>query len=262
MENLRATHPRTSHEAPGRRDVSPWSAASQPSGHATADGPPAPLDAQADPADAAPFKVLLLASLPSLRQQALALTRHRADADDLVQATVSSALGAWASFEMGTNFRAWMGRIMQNRFISDRRRRRETVDVDDAPANLLARSGGQEESLALRELRRNLARLPADHRLALMMIAVQGASYDELSERLGVAVGTLKCRVFRARRQLQIWMMGETPGRAEVKAGVKAGGKHGGGTCRGTRKGATQAAGVPPGRLHPEPSRISSDRID
>ncbi len=158
------------------------------------------------------FHDLLLSALPSLRQQALALTRHRADAEDLVQSAVTNALAAQHSFEPGTNFRAWMTRIMRNRFFSNFRRRRETVDIDDAPSSLLGRSGGQEESIAFKELRANLARLPADQRLVLLMISVQGLSYEEASEQLGVAVGTLKCRVFRARKQLKAWMLGEDEG--------------------------------------------------
>jgi RNA polymerase sigma-70 factor (ECF subfamily) len=164
------------------------------------------------------FHALLLATLPSLRQQALALTRHRADAEDLVQAAVTNALAAQASFIPGTNFRAWMTRILRNRFFSNLRRRRETVELDDAPAASLARSGGQEDNIAMQELRRNLARLPADHRLALLMISVQGLSYDEVSATLGVAVGTLKCRVFRARKLLQRWMLGEEAQAAPQRA--------------------------------------------
>jgi len=157
------------------------------------------------------FHSLLLASLPALRQQALALTRRRADADDLVQNAVSNALAARASFAAGTNFKGWMYRIMRNRFFSDIRRRRETVTMEDAPGDAFARPGNQEDNLALGELRRNLTRLPAEHRVALLAITVQGLSYEEASEQFGVAVGTLKCRVFRARKQLQAWMLGEAP---------------------------------------------------
>lgn len=159
--------------------------------------------------DAAGFHEQLVGLLPVLRQQALALTRNRADADDLVQAAVTNALAARASFEAGTNFRAWMIRILRNRFFSNMRGRRDTVDIDAAPAPQLARSGGQEEMLEMQELRRCLARLPADQRLVLLMISVQGLSYEEASAQLGVAVGTLKCRVFRARALLRGWMLGE-----------------------------------------------------
>ncbi len=165
------------------------------------------------------FKDLLLANLPTLRQQALALARNRADADDLVQTTVMNALAAQASFTLGTNFRAWTMRILRNRFFSNIRARRETVAIDDAPASRLARSGGQEGHIEMQELRRCMAKLRADDRLLLMMISVQGVSYEQASEEFGIAVGTLKCRVSRARKQLQAWMLGEEPASERDKAG-------------------------------------------
>ena len=155
------------------------------------------------------FQTLLVDSLPMLRRRAFSLTRHPADAEDLLQTAVASALAAQNSFEPGTNFRAWMTRILRNRFFSNMRSRRETVELDDAPAGLMGRSGGQEERLAVEELSRCLARLPAEQRRILLMITVEGLSYAESSERLGVAIGTLKCRVFRARRQLRVALLGE-----------------------------------------------------
>ena len=187
------------------------------------------------------FHTALVEVLPSLRQQAYALTRNRADADDLVQAAVGNALAAKNSFQPGTNFKAWMLRIVRNRFLSDMRRKRETVAVEDAPAEIFARSGGQEDSLVMQELRRNLARLPADQRLALMMVTVQGMSYEEVSEELGVAVGTLKCRVFRARKQLEAWLMGEeAPARAKASRAAKTSGAR----ARDSRNMRDDAAGI------------------
>lgn len=163
------------------------------------------------------FHDLMMAALPSLRQQALALTRNRSDADDLVQTAVANALAAKNSFEPGTNFRAWMGSILRNRFLSDCRRRRPTASIEDAPPASLARSGGQEESLAMKELHHHLARLPAEQRLLLMMISVQGASYEEASAQMGIPVGTLKARVSRTRAQLRSWILGEAPARPLLK---------------------------------------------
>ncbi len=197
------------------------------------------------------FHELLLGALPSLRQQALALTRHRADAEDLVQSAVTNALAAQHSFEPGTNFRAWMTRILRNRFFSNFRRRRETVDLDDAPSSLMGRSGGQEESIAFKELRANLARLPADQRLVLMMISVQGLSYEEASEQLGVAVGTLKCRVFRARKQLKAWMLGDDEAPAASPSMSPAG------TKRATRQTAPRAGRRPSNSLPEDGLRLS-----
>ncbi len=76
-----------------------------------------------------PFHDQLLAILPKLRIQALALTRNRSAAEDLVQEAVCNALRAQASFVPGTNFPAWMHRILRNRFISDRRKHRDTADM-------------------------------------------------------------------------------------------------------------------------------------
>lgn len=155
------------------------------------------------------FHAALVALLPKLRVQALSLTRNRADADDLVQAAVTNALAAQASFTPGTNLGAWMYRILRNRFISDRRRLRETVDMDDAPPEAFARAASQEDSLALRELRAEMAKLPADQRIALVMVTVQGMSYEEVAAATGCAVGTAKCRVFRARCTLEARLLGD-----------------------------------------------------
>ncbi|HEY8612424.1 MAG TPA: sigma-70 family RNA polymerase sigma factor [Roseomonas sp.] len=160
----------------------------------------------------ADFHKLLVTTLPRLRVQALALTRNRADADDLVQAAVTSALAAKDSFTPGTNFGAWMFRILRNRFISDVRRKRETTDIDDVPSSAFARPGAQEDSLIMRELRGHLSRLPAEQRTALVMVTVQGMSYEEVAAAMDCAVGTAKCRVFRARQTLQRWLTGEERG--------------------------------------------------
>jgi len=170
----------------------------------------------------------LVALLPRLRVQAVSMTRNRADADDLVQAAVSNALAAQHSFTPGTNFGAWMFRILRNRFLSDIRRRRDTCDMDNAPAEALARPAAQEDNMALRELRRRLSDLPADHRTALMLVTVQGMSYEEAAQVMKCAVGTAKCRVFRARRQLEAWLMGEPQpakraAQAKTQAQVKSG---------------------------------------
>ena len=147
--------------------------------------------------------------LPKLRVQALALTRNRASAEDLVQDAVCNALSAQDSFIPGTNFPAWMHRILRNRFISNLRKRRDTTDIDDVPAAFFASEAPHEDRLALKELAKTMDRLPTDQREALVMVAIQGMSYESLAEATGCAVGTAKSRVFRARRQLETWLLGE-----------------------------------------------------
>lgn len=155
------------------------------------------------------FHDQVIAILPKLRVQALALTRNRAAAEDLVQDTVCNALSAQDSFIPGTNFAAWMHRILRNRFISNLRKRRDTTDIDDVPASTFASDAPHEDRLALKELASALTRLPADQREALVMVVIHGMSYEALAESTGCAVGTAKSRVFRARRQLESWLLGE-----------------------------------------------------
>jgi RNA polymerase sigma-70 factor (ECF subfamily) len=155
------------------------------------------------------FHGQLVALLPKLRVQALALTRNRAAAEDLVQDAVANALAAKDSFTPGTNFAAWMHRILRNRFISTLRKQRETTDIEDLPMSAFAVSGAHEDRLVLKELSRALGKLPSDQREALFMVVLQGLSYEDVAKATGCAVGTAKSRVFRARRQLQAWLMGE-----------------------------------------------------
>lgn len=155
------------------------------------------------------FHGMLVALLPKLRIQALALTRNRASADDLVQDAVANALAAQTSFTPGTNFAAWMHRILRNRFISTLRKQRETTDIDDLPMSAIAVSAPHEDRLVLKELGVALGRLPADQREALFMVVLEGMSYEEVAAATNCAVGTAKSRVFRARRQLQASLTGE-----------------------------------------------------
>jgi RNA polymerase sigma-70 factor, ECF subfamily len=159
------------------------------------------------------FHDQIIAILPKLRVQGLALTRNRAAAEDLVQDAICNALSAQDSFIPGTNFAAWMHRILRNRFISNLRKRRDTTDIEDVPAASFSTEAAHEDRLALKELSRALTRLPTEQREALVMVVVHGMSYEALAAATGCAVGTAKSRVFRARRQLEAWMMGEKPRR-------------------------------------------------
>jgi RNA polymerase sigma-70 factor (ECF subfamily) len=168
------------------------------------------------------FHDQIIAILPNLRVQALALTRNRASAEDLVQDAVCNALSAQESFIPGTNFAAWMHRILRNRFISNLRKRRDTTDIDDVPAATFATDAPHEDRLALKELAKAMTRLPTDQREALIMVVVHGMSYEALAESTGCAVGTAKSRVFRARRQLEAWLLGEQPERSAAASASAA----------------------------------------
>jgi RNA polymerase sigma-70 factor, ECF subfamily len=154
------------------------------------------------------FHDLLVTALPRLRTHAHALTRNPTAAADLVQDAIANALAARDSFAPGTNFRAWIHRILYNRFIGETRQRHATMDLDDVPETLLGVGGAQEDRLVLGELRGAIGRLPAEQRTALLLVALQGMSYGKVAEVTGCVIGTAKSRVFHARRQLQAMLLG------------------------------------------------------
>ena len=153
------------------------------------------------------FQDQLTQFLPKMRVWALALTRNAAAADDLVQDVALKTLIANESFVPGTNFSAWVHRIMINHFISAVRRVRETTDIEQVPEMAVAAS--QQDSTDLREVSRAFQRLPEDQKHALRSIAIEEKSYEQVSGESGLAIGTLKSRVHRARLQLRAEMTGE-----------------------------------------------------
>ena len=123
------------------------------------------------------FHDQLIQFLPKMRVWALALTRNRAAAEDLTQDVATKALVAQDCFTPGTNFSAWVHRIMVNHFISGVRSRREYTDVDTMPE--MPVPAAHEDRTALRELGWALERLPRDQREALQMIVLQEQSYED-----------------------------------------------------------------------------------
>ena len=154
------------------------------------------------------FQDQLTEFLPKMRIWALALTRNSTAAEDLVQEVAMKVLTASDSFIPGSNFSAWVHRIMVNQFISNVRRQREYNDLDQMPEP--GTRAVQEDLADLRELHVAIQRLPKDQREALRLIAVDELSYEEVADTIGCAVGTLKSRVHRARLQLRSEMSGET----------------------------------------------------
>lgn len=153
------------------------------------------------------FHDQLISFMPKMRVWALALTKNRAAADDLTQDVAAKVLVAKDCFIPGTNFSAWVHRIMINHFISGVRGRREFTDMENMPEIAVAAS--HEDRTALRELGWALDRLPRDQREALLMIVIHERSYEDAAEQTGCAIGTLKSRVHRARLQLRAFLSGE-----------------------------------------------------
>jgi RNA polymerase sigma-70 factor, ECF subfamily len=152
----------------------------------------------------------MLALLPNLRAFAVSLTNDPVRADDLVQDTI---LRAWAKidrFERGTNLGAWLFTILHNSFRSDHRKRKHEVeDPEGVHVGRLKVQPEQEFALDLDDLRRGLVRLPSEQREAVILVGAEGMSYEAAAAICGVAVGTIKSRVNRARNQLMVLLQME-----------------------------------------------------
>ncbi len=158
------------------------------------------------------FKEALLAAMPAVRGFARTFERNGPKADDLVQEAMVKAWANREKFQPGTNMKAWLFTILRNAYISQtRKRRREVEDADGALTGSLSEAGRQQGHMAMLDLRAALAELPDDQREALLLVGASGFSYDEAAEIVGVAAGTIKSRVSRARARLAE-LMDETGG--------------------------------------------------
>ncbi|ACA19706.1 RNA polymerase, sigma-24 subunit, ECF subfamily [Methylobacterium sp. 4-46] len=146
---------------------------------------------------------LLLGAIPALRAFAYSLTHDLDRSDDLVQETLVRAWTKAHTFARGTNLTAWLFTILRNVFYSEqRKRRREVEDVDGARAARLSVLPAQEAHLEFGAFRAALAALPPQQREALVLVGAQSFTYEEAAAICGVAVGTMKSRVSRARERL------------------------------------------------------------
>ena len=148
--------------------------------------------------------------VPYLRRFARALANDATMADDLVHDCVVKALENMEKFEPGTNLRAWLFTILRNCFISDIRRNKRHLGAADSPR--WARGGvaapNQESALLLRRLQTELGRLPDDQRVVLILVVLEGMSYEQTAKMLEVPIGTVRSRLSRARHALRIAMDG------------------------------------------------------
>ena len=157
-----------------------------------------------DPVRDETFKRELVTLIPHLRAFARTLTGDPTAADDLAQDAMMKAWDARASFQLGTNMKAWTFMILRNQFYSEKRRswRQSQLDQEAAERTLVA-VDDPEAPVALDELRQGLAMLPPEQREALILVGAGGFAYDEAAVICDCAVGTVKSRVSRARRALQ-----------------------------------------------------------
>jgi len=145
----------------------------------------------------------LVGSVPSLRAFGISLCGDADRADDLVQETLVKAWTNLHGFQEGTNLRAWLFTILRNQFYSEmRKKKREVEDADGSLSASLAVPPAQQGHMDMADFRRALLNLPDDQREALVLVGASGFAYEEAAAICGVAVGTIKSRVSRARLKL------------------------------------------------------------
>jgi RNA polymerase sigma-70 factor, ECF subfamily len=145
----------------------------------------------------------LLEMIPSLRAFSMSLCGKSDRADDLVQETLIKAWTNQSSFQPGTNMRAWLFTILRNQFYSELRKKwREVEDADGSLTATLAVRPEQLGHMDMKNFLSALQQLPDDQREALVLVGASGFAYEEAAEITGVAVGTVKSRVSRARARL------------------------------------------------------------
>lgn len=170
----------------------------------------------------------LEALIPNLRRYARVLVRDHDRADDIVQDCLERAISRHHLFAPGTNLRAWLFTILVNLVRSEARRdkARGTVIAIEDYHHLLSSPAGQDGALRMRDLKRAYAKLAEPFREVIVLIALEGFSYEEAAEVIGVPVGTVRSRLFRAREQLKRHMeerpaTGETPRPAAFRQQTK-----------------------------------------
>lgn len=166
------------------------------------------------------YEALLAPLLSSVFGTALRLTRNRDDAEDLVQEAAVRAFKAFATFQKGTNFKAWFFRILTNLFYERHRRaQREPVrtDLEDAADLYLY---GQSEALGLRaraedpaelvmgklteeDIGRAIESLPDEYRLVATLYFMEEFAYEEIADIVHCPIGTVRSRLHRSRKMLQ-----------------------------------------------------------
>src|SRR5688572_11662450 len=154
-----------------------------------------------------------LPHLDALYRVALRLTGDASQAEDLVQDTMLKAYRSWQQYRPGTNAKGWLLTILRNTFINDYRRRKHepiAMDVEAAEPYALDRSiqetdpeGTFFSRIVDDKVLEAVDALPTDFREVLVLSDIEGMSYAEIAESLKIPVGTVKSRLFRARRQLQ-----------------------------------------------------------
>lgn len=158
----------------------------------------------------------MLGCVEPVMRYARALTRDSSDADDLVQETFLRAFRAWMTFDMSSDPRRWLFAICRHAFLRGRQREMRVVSVDEeleldalaaVSVHKTARDEGLDQLFERVDLRpavtKALSELSDAHRVIVVLVDIEGQGYAEAAEVLQLPIGTVRSRLFRARRHLQ-----------------------------------------------------------
>jgi RNA polymerase sigma-70 factor (ECF subfamily) len=169
-------------------------------------------------AGAASFEELAMPLFDQLYNFARWLTQDTAEAEDLVQETFTKALRGFSSFQEGTNFRAWMYRILRNSFLSSRTGLKTMIPLDaEEDESLLPSESITPETVLIEKADREIVQqaltdLPVPFREILLLCEVEEMSYQDIAETLAIPIGTVMSRLSRARKALRILLRKTTSG--------------------------------------------------
>ena len=156
------------------------------------------------------FSKDLVGLVPQLRRFARALTHSHADADDLAQAAIEKALLHQASWQQGTRLDSWLYRIAQNLWRDELRSHRRRSESLDSIAEMAGEDGRETflRRLETLEVAAAFAQLPEDQRLVMTLVVLDGMTYQQAADVLGVPIGTVMSRLARARGRLAAGLSG------------------------------------------------------
>ncbi len=158
----------------------------------------------------------LIQHIPRLRRYARALAGDSARADDLVQDTLERALAKLDLWRPESDLRAWLFTLMHNLFVNQIRSSgnqllRELDEAKDLPV-----SGGQDESLVVRDIHVALSRLPSEQREVMLLVGLEQFSYADAAHVLGIPQGTVMSRLSRARERMRQLLEGHKVTKLQV----------------------------------------------
>jgi RNA polymerase sigma-70 factor (ECF subfamily) len=168
------------------------------------------------------FEAAAMPFVDALYNTAYRMTRNSEDAEDLVQETYLKAYRYYDKFEEGTNFKAWLFKIMKNTFINNYRKRQQApalsdfADIEESFESQVNEDVARQiknpeeeflENVLDEDVQRALDKLPPDYRMVVILADLEGFSYKEIADILEVPVGTVMSRLYRGRRLLEAAML-------------------------------------------------------